>query len=362
MKALSPESLQQELRHRLGLDGNSEGPLDTALLACSLRRAAAFRCPCSPRALVEDAERALAGLVPDGEALRQTLEEVLNLLLSVGDLIEGEGEENGGRRTRAIYGAPLSYIRRCTGTFFILGVFIDGIPPFTDDLRQRLRHRGHLRFLTALVGTEDEIAEELEACGYFEMPLKQWLRTPKIEPASVWKRKYEALLDRAPACGEIAGLLVLDPERDRRYYPGRWVEPGRRSGRFVGRRPQRWGAGLWVYVELQGGVPTRFVDLPVLSDRWRGCDEAWHLQAALDHEYGRPQVVQLEPLAGTTDRRLRFYSPVPLWAQRRLDCFGRREAVRGCLFAYRLPEAEACQEVGFLGQAMWLESEAAVAR
>jgi hypothetical protein len=178
----------------------------------------------------------------------------------------------------------------------------------------------------------------------------------------VWKHKYEALLDRAVACGELADLLVVDPEGDRRYYRGRLVAPGRRSGRFVGRRPQRWGADLWVYVQLEGGVPTRFVDLPVLSDRWRGCDEAWRLQAALDHENGRPQVVQLEPLAGTTDQRLRFYSPVPLWAQRRLDCFGRREALSGCLFAYRLPEREACEEAGFLAQAMWLKSEVAVTR
>jgi hypothetical protein len=115
-------------------------------------------------------------------------------------------------------------------------------------------------------------------------------------------------------------------------------------------------------VDVVAGAPTRFLDLPLLSNQWRGCDEALHLQAALDHELGRPQVMQLEPLAGSTDRRLRLYSPVPLWAQRRLDCFGRRDMVKGCLFAYRLPEADALQETDFLGQAMWLQSESAVGR
>jgi hypothetical protein len=362
MKALSPETLQHELRHRLGLDVREVPLHDTALLACTLRRAAAFRCPCPPKALVEDAERVLAGLVPDGDALREALDQVLESLLIFGDLIEGEAEESGARRTRAVYGAPLSYVRRSTGTFLLLGVFVDGVAPFTEDLREKLHHRGHLRVLSAPPGGEDEIAGELDACGYFEMPLEQWLRSPKIEPAAVWKRKYDALLDRAPGCGDLPGLQVLDPEGDRRYYRGRWVDPGRRSGRFVGRRPQRWGADLWVYVEVEVGAPTRFVDLPVLSNQWRGCDEAWHLQAALDHVHGRPQVVQVEPLAGSTDRRLRLYSPVPLWAQRRLDCFGRKDMVKGCLFAYRLPEADSRQETDFLGQAMWLQSESAVGR
>jgi hypothetical protein len=36
--------------------------------------------------------------------------------------------------------------------------------------------------------------------------------------------------------------------------------------------------------------------------------------------------------------------------------------VKGCLFAYRLPEADALQETDFLGQAMWLQSESAVGR
>jgi hypothetical protein len=361
MKALSQQDLLQEVRKRFGLDASDE-PLDSVLLACTLRRAAAFRCPCSPKALIEDAERVLAGLVPEGEVLHDALEQVLESLLSFGDLIEGEAEENGGRRARALYGAPLSYVRPGSRTFFLLGLFVDGMAPFTEDLQRRLRHRGLLRTITAPAGIEDEIAEELEACGYFEMKVQQWLRSPKVESAAAWKRRYDALLASAPACGDLAGLQILDPEGDRRYYPGRWVEPGRRSGRFVGRRPQRWGADLWVYVDLAGGVPTRFVDLPVLSNQWRGCDEAWHLQAALDCEHGRPQTMGMERIAGRTDVRLRFYSPVPQWAQRRLDCFGQREPVKGCLFAYRLPDTDANQEAAFLTQAMWLQLESVVGR
>jgi hypothetical protein len=311
--------------------------------------------------LIEDSERALDGLVPGGQNADDALEEVLESLVIFGDLIEGESKENN-RRNRQLYGAPLSYVRHGSGIIFLLGIFVDGVPPFTEELRQLLHHRGHLRTLTVPAGRDQEVVEELKACGYYETALTHWLRSPKIEPAASWKRRYDALLDRAAACGELAGLQVLDPAGDRRYYRGRWMEPARRSGRFIGRRPQRWGADLWIYVEVKNGAPVRFVDLPALSNRWRGCDEAWQLQAALDAVQRKPQVLGVEPMPGTTDLRLRFYSPLPLWANRRLDCFGQRASMKGCLFAYHLPEAAAKEEIAFLTQAMWLASETAVGR
>jgi hypothetical protein len=111
---------------------------------------------------------------------------------------------------------------------------------------------------------------------------------------------------------------------------------------------------------MSQGAPVKFVDLPALSNRWRGCDEAWHLLAAMDANEGPPQAVGIEPIPGTTDHWLRFYSPLPLWAQRRLDCFGERASMKGCLFAYQLPEAAAKEEIAFLTKAMWLGAETAI--
>lgn len=360
MKTLAAQTLERHARATFGL-GTGDTPLDPALLACTLRRAAAFRCPCPARTLLEDSEHALEGLFPGEPALRDALEEVLESLIIFGDLVEGESEENS-RRTRQLYGAPLSYVRHGSGIIFLLGIFVDGVPPFTEELKQLLHHRDHLRILAAPTGRGQEVVDELKACGYYETALAQWLRTPKIESAASWKQRYDVLLGRAATCGELTGLEILDPAGDRRYYRGRWVEPARRSGRFVGRRPQRWGADLWIYVEVKNGTPVRFVDLPALSNRWRGCDEAWHLQAALDAVQGRAQVLGIEPLPGTTDLRLRFYSPLPLWANRRLDCFGQRASMKGCLFAYQLSEAAAKEEIAFMTQAMWLASETAVGR
>jgi hypothetical protein len=145
MKAITPQILEQYTRSALGL-GPAEGPLDSALLACTLRRTAAFRCPCPPRTLLEDAERVLDSLVPSGEALRDGLKEVLESLVIFGDLVEGGGEENTGEHSRVLFGVPVSCVRH-SSLFFLLGVFVDGVPPFTEELRQLLQHRGHLQML-----------------------------------------------------------------------------------------------------------------------------------------------------------------------------------------------------------------------
>jgi hypothetical protein len=232
MKVIT-DQLEKDVRSLLGL-GPAKGPLDIELMACTLRRAAAFRCPCPARTLLEDAERALDGLLPESQPLRDALEEVLESLVIFGDLVEGGADEDSDQNSRLLYGAPLSYVRHDSGIFFLLGTFVDGVAPFTEELRQLLLHRGHLCTITVPAGRDREFAEELRACGYHETALAQWLRTPNTEPASAWKHRYDTLLDRAPACVDLPGLQLLDPAGNRRYYRGRWVNPGHRSGRFVG--------------------------------------------------------------------------------------------------------------------------------
>jgi hypothetical protein len=105
---------------------------------------------------------------------------------------------------------------------------------------------------------------------------------------------------------------------------------------------------------MRDGYPERLIDLPVAHSRWHGCDEAWHLQMAIDAQRGEHQRFRLRPGPGST-RVMELFSPVPMWSRRRWDAVGDPLTASGCLFAYRLPEAEVAEEVRFAREALWLD-------
>jgi hypothetical protein len=105
---------------------------------------------------------------------------------------------------------------------------------------------------------------------------------------------------------------------------------------------------------MQAGNPERMVDFPVTNaSRWRGCDEAWRLQLALDARQGEPQRFRVRAgLERTTV--IEFFSPVPMWARRRWDAIGEPVSSSGCLFAYRIADAEVQEELHFIRTELWL--------
>ncbi len=60
--------------------------------------------------------------------------------------------------------------------------------------------------------------------------------------------------------------------------------------------------------------------------------------------------------APMTESRLDFFSPLPLWAQRRLMIFGRPMPPEKCLMSYWLPSGEAKVEERFLQDRLWLSA------
>ena len=121
----------------------------------------------------------------------------------------------------------------------------------------------------------------------------------------------------------------------------------------VGRRAQAYGADLWCYVEVDRGIPVRFVDLPLANSVWRGCDEAWRLQAAIDCERGTPQVFRRRSGPKGTDV-IDLFSPMPMWARRRWDAVGEPIESSGCLFSYKFRNGEVLEEVDFLKDKLWI--------
>ena len=82
-------------------------------LTASLRRAASFLCPASPRQLIDAVLDAVRPLHPGGDLPREDLADLLDLLVSGGDLLELR--QSGDAPGRLLYLGPPSYVERRPG-------------------------------------------------------------------------------------------------------------------------------------------------------------------------------------------------------------------------------------------------------
>lgn len=353
MRVLTATDVHEVSVRALGLDSSALDLATVEVMASCLRRAAGFLCPCSGRTLIHAVVEPLQGLVDNVDNLRGAVEETLEALVAHGDLLElaEAGQDESAGRSALLYLAPPSYVRRQSGALILLGVLPDHISLLPDEIEQQVEYLKHVRLLPPHAGRE--CADQLAEMGYIELSTSAWLKAPKAETAAEHLARMNRLLDAAPRAGDVPGLLLLDPGRSVRYYRGRWVEPTTHTGRFVGRRAQAYGADLWCYVEIRDGSPVRFVDLPLKSSVWRGCDEAWRIQTAIDHEQGAPQVFRVRPGANGT-QAIDFFSPVPMWVRRRWEAVGEPVVSSGCLFSYGLKEDELEEEMHFLKEHAWL--------
>jgi hypothetical protein len=334
----------------LGLDPESVDITGPEALTASLRRAASFLSPTTPGALVRAVDDALASLAGYTDETRPALESMLDAMLSCGDLLELIVE--GERRQRHLFLGPPAFVRRASGASLLLGIRPDGTPLLGDDLMGYVEYEGHIRLLPADHDLTDRLAHE----GLTALRATQWLRAPRPEPASVHLAAYAARLDALDDAGVIEGVRLIDPATRPTFYQGRWRDPKQSDqGLFVGRRPQEYGAPLWCVVDVVGGEVRRGVDLPVDFGITPGADDAWRLQAAMDRLNGTPQRFALRPAPQVGTTVLDLFSPLPSWAQRRLDVVGMPiMRSRGALFSYALADAEVSEEVAFLEEMVWM--------
>jgi len=337
----------------LGLDGNVLDLTSTEAIAEALRRVANFRCPCTAPTLVGSVVEPLRGMVSDLDAIKILVEETLEAVVAHGDILEEPDVEDSSPTSRILlYAAPPSFIARQSGAVILIGIFSSEFSALPEELAERMEFRGHERRLKPLPG--ENLSRELSELGVIELSYGNWLRTPRSESASEQIQRLNRLLDSAAPSYDIPGLLLLDSHRPVRYYRGRWVKPASQSGRFVARRDQMYGAQLWCYTQVRDGNPEKLIDFPLPKSRWRGCDEAWYLQMAIDAERGEPQQFKIVP--GYRDAQImQFFSPVPMWARRRWDAVGEPVLMSGCLFAYRFADSELDEETGFAREALWLK-------
>ncbi|HET9066736.1 MAG TPA: hypothetical protein VFN22_13025 [Gemmatimonadales bacterium] len=353
MRRLTAGEVHAQKIRELGLDSEALDLATPEGLAGALRRAAAFLCPCATATLVRAVVRPLRGLVPDMEKAKELVEETLEAMISHGDVLEQREMQDGPLTARLLlYTAPASFVVRQSGLVILLGVTADHLSPLPSDLEGRIQHFGHVRRLNPSSATED-LRTELRQLGLLELASDVWLKGPKASTPTHAIAAIDRALDVVPPSRDIPGLLLLDPMKPVRYYRGRWTEPKTQTGRFVARRQQAYGADLWCYVHLVNGQPERMMDLPKHGSRWRGCDEAWHLQMAIDAERGTPQCFRVSPSGDAVI--LEFFSPAPAWARRRWDAIGEPILSAGSLFAYRIAKAEIDEELSFLQETLWLD-------
>ena len=354
MKQLSAGEVHAQKLAVLGLDPGALDLTSVEAIAGALRRAAGFLCPCTAPTLVRGVVGPLRGLVDDLATIKDLVVETLEAMIAHGDILEHrdiEGEAGCGAAS-LLYAAPAGFVARESGALILLGVTSDQPSAVPEDLEARVEYVNHVRRLTPSSG--EDLRSELRQLGLIEISYSGWLRSPRREICAQHLTRHDRLLDVAQPSHDVPGLSLLDPARSVRYYRGRWVEPSAQSGRFVARRSQAYGADLWCYLEMRNGNPERLIDIPAEESRWRGCDEAWYLQMAIDARRGEPQRFRIRAGPEST-RVLEFFSPVPMWARRRWDAVGEPVSASGCLFAYRLAEAELAEEMRFVRETLWLE-------
>lgn len=354
LTSLSRGDLLRAMAGRMGIEetGSHEEGLSISLVAAVLRRIAASVCPCPRQTVARIATEAFIGL-GDAEATKGRVRDVLDRLIVIGDLLELGGTSTlpSVAANEWLYCAPPTFVF-LEKLVLVLGVEAEDHGSLPISLRQLVHFRNELRVLQG--ENSEAVGKQLRDAGYLEISSLAWRRLPQDRPAEKFLDEVIRRLEESGGEGKLEGLKVLMSANGSRNYAARWGVPDGQSGRFVGRRPQAFGAPLWVFVELEHGRPVRFLDLPWRGGKFRGCDHGWRIQSALDALSGSPQSYRVSPREGDIVR-YEFFSPLPLWAERHLRMHGERVEGSSALIAYELARHASKDIDGLLHSYMWFK-------
>lgn len=320
-------------------------------ICASLRRAASFLCPTTPRVVIDTTMEVLSPLLTE-PLKRDDVSALLDQLVSTGDLLE-LADATSDRTARMLYLGPPSYVEKAPGRYLLTGIRPSGRALVPDVVT--VEHVGHTRIAGVDSGEPDNL---LTSLGLHRISTKQWIQDPGRLSAATYLGEFEQRLAAARPAGHIDNLTVIDPTKSPTFYRGRWRPPAAGDdGVFVGRRPQAYGADLWCVVRLVDGMPERLVDLPVGGPVWPARDEAWRLQAAIDSEHGTPQTFRTVAIPGTTpvEYIVDMFGPLPTWAERFLELAGTAvDRSRGALLSYRIPASALDELQSVLSGTLWM--------
>ena len=372
---LTAEQVKANTIKTLGFDPEYNKLTLQSVLAASLRRAAGLLCPCPRQDLIRSVIKPLEHAdttntfsvyneVIDADGLKKLAEETLKDLITYGDVFEDlELPDASGlnRPLRQIYRTSPCFFKRPSGSILVIGIPPDGVSPLPEEIKKQIKPVRCLRILENKT-EEENLTQKLENFWGLPLPEKQWLKKPpKNFIAHQLLDSVNEELDNLGPSGAVEGLSILDPTYPVSYYNGRWTTPKpKHSGRYIGKRPQRYGSSIFCFIEILKGQPVKLIDFPLNKIFGSvGYDQAWWVQMAIDYERGKPQFVEIkntpEGVGPANSKVIAFFSPIPSWAQRRLEVFGEKNDRKGCLFSYILPDEELDTELKFIKEFLWLE-------
>ncbi len=326
-------------------------------IAATVRKVAGFICPCSASTLTAQVGSLLRGLVDDEYI--QSIPDIINDMTSYGDLLELTSVDEGQMR-KLLYAGPPAFVKLEPGALLLLGIVPDYFSPLPSDLESRITYRRHVRRIDSISGDDLTI---LNKSGLMEFSLEYWLCPPywlstsKQITAHKFIQAIDRELDQTQEVDLKEDVLIMKPTENPRFYKQRWSPIHKSVGRFIARRPRKYGNALWSYLEIKNGKLTRALNLPLERSNGRGCDDAWYIQMALDAINGSPQLFRVSK----TDHEqfiFDFYSPVPRWVLRKWDSIGQPIKSKDSLFAYRFKSQYCQSEVKFCQTNLWLKQMA----
>jgi hypothetical protein len=308
-------------------------------------RTASYACPCSERRLKNETI-ALVRVLATSDEVHELVENAFQAHLDHGNLLQTTGDSGDEIRLRA----P-SALKIDERTVLILGGLPNGAEPLPLFLRSSLIHRGPARLLK--VESSDRALSDLLAGGFIVIGQDEWANLPQIVAPQRLVESYARRFRNDVPVGEIAGLRILDTHKPVLFYKGRWTSQINADGLYVARRERRYGADSWCLIQIKERQPQSLVDLPSNNFSYRACDEAWHIQMAIDALNGLPQLFRLTQESSEA-AILEFYSPIPQWAHQRWSLTGEFMIRPGCLFAYKFSPQAVQQQIDFAKSRMWL--------
>jgi hypothetical protein len=345
MRIVSANAVVRGTSDYLGLAGlfteSHEG------LAEFTRHVASFECPCSERHLRQSL-MVLATDLHQNDFNLDTMKDLVDGLLDQGDLVEVTDSEDDcrliGLRAPSAFAISKDKV-------ILLGLMPDGANPLPTALRSKRQLRGYARLL--FVENSSDALNKLHSSGFLVISEKEWGQMPNELNARRHLASYTARFRSDTPVGQIEGLSLLDSSRPVTHYRSRWDATASADGDFIARRQRKYGNDAWAFVRIRQNVPVSLLDFPTKGSAFRACDEAWHLQQAIDYERGQAQRFRVVA-EKDAEHFLEFFSPIPQWAHRRFAVLGEHTARKGCLFSYRFPCANVADEIKFAETRMWL--------
>lgn len=353
VESLGAEATLSLLAESLNVPLSQDGGLSPELVAGVMRRLCASLCPCPARSIVATTTRSLRFFSQDEAALQAAVEEVLEDLLTSGDVVELARVTLPGAEDKPtwLFPASPSFVARGKRIYFF-GMGPDDAPFLPEEFGQRVRCEGAARYLEA-GQVEGDAVSELRSLGLREVAVAQWLQGEREETAQTHVAWLQGQLKEHGESGPLTDMKVLAHRTDQSPgYRSRWHPETGESGLHIVRVERLRGAPLWYAADLVGGQCVRSVLLPLRNSRLRACDQAWRAQLAIDAAAEHPATFRA--VRAGDGERLVFDFPLPLAARRRLSYLGSTVMQSDNPYSFWLPDSQVAEEVKYLERHLWM--------